>query len=136
MARGKKTEPQPVNTRTPDQTRLALKKLVRIFYDLQRLRLQTAGRTLNRATTIELHEIDIAILESRAKALHTAEKEALGDVQRHLKLIPFYRDVLSDKQRFKGIGPTMAGVILSEFTFAREDTVSSRTKLSRLQTAK
>jgi hypothetical protein len=116
---------QPSN-RTPQQSRLALKKKVRIFYDLQRLRIQCGGRTLNRAegAPIILHEVDVAILERRMKELHQAEKNALHDVEDHLKTMPFYEHVLSDKEQFKGIGPTMAGVILSEFDIEREDTPS------------
>lgn len=111
-------------TRTPDQSKLALKKKVRLFYDLQRLRLQTQGRTLNRAHPIDLHEVDQTILEARMKELHTAEKHALGDIHDHLKALPFYTKVLSDKVRYRGIGPTMAGVILAEFRIEREDTAS------------
>jgi hypothetical protein len=112
--------------RTWKQSQLALKRKVRIFYDLQRLRLQTAGRTYERpdGVSIELHEVDVAILEHRATELHTAEKNALRDVEDHLKTIPFYVQVLADKERFKGVGPTMAGVIVSEFDIEREDTVS------------
>lgn len=110
--------------RTPEQSRFALKKKVRYFYDIQRLRLQTAGRTYERANTIDLHEIDIELLNLRAKNLEKTEKEALGDVGDHLKTMPFYVKVLSDKTRYRGIGPTMAGVILSEFDIHREDTAS------------
>ena len=115
-----------LETRTPDQSRLALKKKVRMFYDLQRLRIQCGGRTLKRSEEmpITLHEVDVAILERRMKELHQAEKNALHDVADHLKTLPFYQKVLSDKERYKGIGPTMAGVILSEFNIAAEDTPS------------
>jgi len=113
--------------RTREQSRAILRKLVRNFYDLQRLRLQTAGRTYKKtgkAPPIELHELDKALLEQRAKELEKAEKVALGDVATHLKTIGFYKAVLSDKKRYKGIGPTMAGVILAEFDIYREDTPS------------
>jgi len=116
---------QEIN-RTPEQTKLALKRYVHFFYDIQRLRLQCAGRTYQRpdGVNIYLHEVDVAILESRAKGLEKAEKEALSDVAHCLQTIPFYTEILSDKSRFKGIGPTMAGVILSEYDINRYDTVS------------
>lgn len=130
----KKTEPKiekpkklDVNVeRSREQDRAALRRKVENFYDLQRLRIQTAGRTLKRAdgTDIQLHEVDVAVLEARAAELHTAEKHALSDVQNHLSTMKFYKDTLSDKVRYRGIGPTMAGVILSSFDIHRSDTVS------------
>ena len=126
----KGTEPTEIDAasavRTPGQDRMALKRKVAIFYDLQRLRLQTAGRTYERpdGSTIQLHEVDLAILERRARELKNSEKSALRDVLDHLRTMPFYNQVLSDKARYRGIGPTMAGVILSSFDIAREDTAS------------
>ncbi len=113
-------------TRTPEQHRLALKDKVRMFYDLQSMRLVNSGRIYKRpeGSTIYLHEADLAILERRAQEMHSAERNALRDVADHLKTIPFYVNTLSDKERYKGVGPTMAGVILSEFDIAREDTPS------------
>ena len=130
--------------RTREQGHYALKRKVRIFYDLQRLRLQTAGRAAAKPKTededappetvkpapndkrprIELHPADLAVLERRAKELEHAEKHALADVAEHLATIGFYRDVLSDKARYRGIGPTMAGVILAEFDIYRLETPS------------
>ena len=112
--------------RTAEQDRNGLSRKVRMFYDLQRLRLQSGGRTKPQTESgkIQLHEVDIAILERRSHELHIAERHALADVAAHLRTIPFYRDVLSDKKRFRGIGFTMAGVILSEFEIERQDTPS------------
>lgn len=112
--------------RSKDEERSGLMQKVRMFYDLQRLRIQVMGRVQNRAegTEIHLHPADVALLEMRANVLHTSEKEVLKDVQDHLRTIGFYKDVLSDKTRFKGVGPTMAGVILSEFDITKEDTPS------------
>ena len=122
---GQPLPPQPTD-RTYDQHRIALKKKVRIFYDLQRMRLQVSGRLYKRpeGVTIDLHEYDLKVLENRANDLHKAEVAALGDVKDHLKTIGFYKDVLSDKSVYKGVGPTMAGVILSEFNIYKEDTPS------------
>lgn len=130
----KRTNPAIATDRTREQSRLALKKKVRMFYDLQRMRLQCGGRIQPKAegNEIQLHEVDQAILESRAKELHRAEKDALRDVQDHLKTMPMWTDVLADKERFKGLGPTMGGVILSEFDIYREDTASKMWAFSGL----
>ena len=64
--------------RTPDQDRMALRRKVRIFYDIQRLRLQTAGRTYERpdGTEIHLHEVEqdrLARLEHRPEVIERFE---------------------------------------------------------------
>jgi hypothetical protein len=112
--------------RTMEESRQGLKFKTRMFYDLQRMRLQAAGRTYERpdGTTIQLHDVDVKILNARSDELMRAEKSALNDVADHLKTIPFYNDVLSDKVRYRGVGPTMAAVILSELEFERQDTPS------------
>jgi hypothetical protein len=131
----KKTE------RTPEQAREALRKCVRFFYDMQKLRIATAHRTRGdvlpdgeenptepppkgEMSRIELHEIDQEILALRAKQIHTTEKGVMTDIKALLGTMPFYVKVLSDKERFRGLGPTMAAVILSEFDIHRSDTVS------------
>lgn len=112
--------------RTSLQSRLALKKKVRMFYDLQRLRIQSAGRGQPKAenATVQLHEIDIAVLDARSNNLLKAEKDALADIEDHLRSMPFYQQVLSDKTRWKGMGPTMAAVILAENDIVRQTTAS------------
>ena len=113
--------------RTTDQDRFALRRKVRIFYDLQRMRMQVAGRTQKKAdgAEIQLHPYDLATLEKRAQELGESEKRALADVEEHLMSMPFYRDVLlTDREKWRGLGPTMAGVLLSEFDVRIADTVS------------
>jgi hypothetical protein len=111
--------------RTREERREGLKQKVRMFYDLQMMRMQADGRTKPRASgqILHLHEADKKILEIRAFELERAESNALKDVEDELELHSFYNKVLSDKEKFRGIGPTMAGVILSEFDIFREDTV-------------
>ena len=72
--------------RDPAQLKLALKKAVRFFYDLQRLRLQVSGRLYKRPAnvTIELHPDDLAVLEKRVAELEKQEKAALSDVKSFL----------------------------------------------------
>lgn len=113
--------------RSDAQQRLALRRTVRMFYDIQRLRLQTGGRMRpdpKSDNPIELHPVDLEILTNRCEALLREEKEALKDVQGQLRAIPFYVDVLSNKDLFKGVGPTMAGLMLAEFDIHREENVS------------
>lgn len=111
--------------RTPMQHRAALRRKVKYFYDLQRLRMQTAGRHKVKeggAHEVELNEIDLLLLERRSDTLLAAEKTALKDVDDHLKTDRFYMDYLKG---IKGIGPTMAGVILSEIDITRCETPSA-----------
>jgi hypothetical protein len=122
----KPENPKDEIQRTKEESREGLKCKVRMFYDLQRIRIQVAGRTYDRpeGQELHLHAADVEILKLRSGALETAEGLAFKDVRDHLRTIPFYRKVLSDKDRFKGVGPAMAGVILSEFDINRLDTPS------------
>jgi len=104
--------------------RLIMRKYTRIFYDLQRLRMQVGGRVKKTAADVELFEDDKAKLAGREQELKGVEKSALKDVTACLKHFTFYKDVLSDKTRYKGIGPTMAGVIMSEYDIYKADTPS------------
>lgn len=116
----------PLPPPTKDQVRAALRKYVENFYDFQERRIQTAGRTYRRpdGVEIQLHEVDVSRLQRASADLELAEKHALEDVAFALKQIGFYRDVLSDKVKYKGVGPTMAGVILSSFQIEREEMAS------------
>lgn len=112
--------------RTYEQRRLALRKKVRMFYDLQRLREQCASRTRKKAkgADVQLHEMDQVILENRAAEFHRLEKLAFKDVENDLKQMPVWTELLSQRPRFHGVGPTMAGVIVSECDIRRQDTPS------------
>ena len=112
--------------RTADQARVALKQMERNFYDIQRLRLQAEGRTTRKAdgAQILLHPDDLAAIGARKDELVLVEKHVLTDIQRLLDTMPFYQDVLSKKPDYRGVGPTMSAVILSEFDFARQTTPS------------
>jgi hypothetical protein len=111
--------------RSVKQSVLALRLKVKMFYDLQSMRIIAAGRTAPKAEdgAVQLHEADKFILTLRAQELDKAEKNALRDVSDHLESISVYVDVFSDKTKYRGIGPTLWGVILSEFDVER-DTVS------------
>jgi hypothetical protein len=122
---------EPPADRTKEQSLFALKKKVRMMYDLQRLRIQAAGRTKKKGedNPLQLHEVDQAILDARAAELEEYENYALADVKEHLKTIPFYLAFLKE---IKGIGPKMAGVVLTEFDIQREDTSSKMWRFAGL----
>ncbi len=117
----------PPPPRTPQQFNLALRRKVRLFYDIQEMRLAAQGRLLKKSPNnpIELHPDDLAKLKGRVEELEGVEKSALKIVAEHLDEVPFYVDVIkADRKRWKGLGPTMSGVILSSFDIEREDTPS------------
>jgi hypothetical protein len=138
MTKKKKPEPEqpevptevvpPLPPRTKDQFRLALRRKTRLFYDIQRMRMQAEGRLTKKSPTnpIELHPTDLARLGARVKDLAVAEKNALNDLDDHLMEVPFYREVIlpERKGQFKGWGPRMASILLSSFDIEREETVS------------
>ena len=134
MGDSPRPDPTPIQ-RTVDQSRLALRRKVRNFYDLQRIRLIVQGRLLPKApgSEIQLTEGDLEILKRRYESVHDEEKDALKDVEDHLMDVGFYKNViLADRQRWKGIGPTMAGVIISEFDIRRQENVSQMWKFAGL----
>jgi hypothetical protein len=113
---------------TKDQHALALRRKVKLFYDIQEMRLHTEGRLTPKATTnpIELHPDDLAKLQQRLDELALAEKHALADVEEHVESVPFYVACIAPhrKDRYKALGATSWGVILSSFDIVREDTPS------------
>lgn len=127
-------EAQEATDRTDLQSLLALKKKVRMLYDLQRIRIQVGGRNLIRPTkpgedevevvAIDLHDTDLAILDARQREFLASERAAERDVEAHIRTIPIGRFLLDNRERYKGLGVRMIGVILSEFTIERHDTVS------------
>jgi hypothetical protein len=96
-----------------------MRHAVRFFYDLQKLRIQSGLRA--GSTTAELSKRHQDALEVRSDLLRQLERNALGDVRRVLRKFPIYKLWLKDQ---KGIGPTMAGVILAEIDISRSETVS------------
>jgi hypothetical protein len=113
-------------SRSYEQNRDALRCKIRMFYDLQRMRLQAEGRILPKADAapIQLHEVDLNVLSLRVNDLAKAEKMALSDVEEHLHTMPIWTQLLSDRTRFRGLGVTMAAVIVAENDIRRQDTVS------------
>jgi hypothetical protein len=86
--------------------------LVRMFYDLQRLRLQAEGRVrAAEGGRVQLTAEDAKRIEAIMKSLYALEeKQLLKEVRRVVEahpVWPFFKAV-------KGCGPAMAGVLLAE----------------------
>lgn len=97
-----------------------LKSGVRFFYDLQKLRIQSGNRTSAGVDTNPLDELDKKFLEKTSDGLEVLEKDALKEVLRLLKPIPIYAWLKAQK----GVGPTMAGVLVSEIDITKCNTAS------------
>ena len=121
------TDPPPP-PRTKDQDRLALRRKMKMYYDIQGLRMQTQGRLTKKApgATIDLHPDDLSKLGSRLKDLEKVEDAALKDLEDHLDQVPYYRDMMfpQRKDKYRGLGVRMGSVIIASFDIDREDTVS------------
>jgi hypothetical protein len=100
-----------------------LKNAVRFFYDLQKLRQQASARASKKADAaqVQLEEEDKAFLDKMGGSLKDLEKDGLREVKRLLKGVPIWETFLKG---VKGVGPTMAGVIISEFNIENCNTVS------------
>ena len=109
--------PRPI-----DPKRFRLRRAVRMFYDLQRLRIQAGGRTEPKAVgaEIQLDSADIAFMNRTSADLNRLESAALREIEVCLdafRITPWLIGI-------RGLGPTMAGVILSEFDITIATTVS------------
>jgi hypothetical protein len=71
--------------------------------------------------TVELDDKDREFLASMGTGLNELEKQALRHVKARLKGIPIYEKWLKDQ---KGVGPTMAGVLLAQIDITRCNTPS------------
>lgn len=112
---------------TEDQ-RQRLREAVRFFYDLQKLRIQQGNRA--GSDTIMLDTRDIEFHDSRSKTLNSLERAELKNIERLCK--ESAPEIYKWLRAQKGIGPTMAGVILSEVDIYRAETVSALWKFAGL----
>jgi hypothetical protein len=97
-----------------------LKNAVRLFYDLQELRMQAGNRAARKTKDAKLDDHDRAFLDDTKRRLSELERNALKEVSRLLKNQPIW-DYL---QSVRGVGPTMAGVLIAEIDISRCNTVS------------
>lgn len=101
----------------------SLRRAVRYFYDLQKLRIQSGNRAgpQGEGAEAELDDGDQAFLERQSVGIKELEKSSLKEVSRLLKGEPIFERWLSEQ---RGCGPTMSGVILAEFNIENCHTVS------------
>lgn len=101
-----------------------IRRAVRYFYDLQKLRIQSGnrgGKQSEEAPAV-LDEDDKEFLAKQSTGLDTLEKDSLKEVKRLLKGLPIYEKWLKNQ---KGCGVTLSGVLVSEIDITRCDTVSA-----------
>lgn len=101
-----------------EATKTRLRRAVRHMYDLQKLRVQVSNRDSDAA---ELTEEDREFMASQATGLQKLEKESLKEIKGLLKVFPIYA-WLEDQ---RGVGPTMAGVLITEIDITRCETPSA-----------
>jgi len=107
--------------------REGLREAVRHFYDIQTVRMQHSGRISRKAAGNEvvISDEQRSAWAAQVKRLEGVERDALTVVKEKLERIPLWTEVLSqDDERWTGLGPTMAGVLLSEVDITRATTVS------------
>jgi hypothetical protein len=119
----RKPKAPPKPPADPPTHKQKLRAAVRFFYDLQKLRIQSGNRGGPQAEHAEaaLDDVDKAFLTKTSTGLDLLEKEGLHEIARLLKGVPIYETWLKDQ---KGIGPTMAGVLLSEINIENCNTAS------------
>lgn len=119
-------EEQPKTSNPEDDRRQRIRESVRFFYDLQKLRIQQGNRA--GSETIMLDEVDQNFHESRSVAMSSLERTELKNVERLCKKEKIYPWL----KKQKGIGPTLAGVIISEIDIHKAETVSALWKFCGL----
>lgn len=112
------TEEKPVPPYVP-----LLKHAVKFAYDMQQLRIQEGnrgGRQADHAPAL-LDEKHKLFFEDASDRLKGIEKDCFKEVGRLLKQVPIYNAWLKDQ---KGVGPAMAGVLVSSIDIEKCNTVS------------
>lgn len=97
---------------------------VKYFYDLQKTRISSHNRALRSVPTTELSDADKAFLQQMGDGLSSLEDDVLKTIKKMLKGIPIYEQWFSVRPDQKGIGPTMAALILTSFNIENCSTVS------------
>lgn len=112
--------------------RETIRTIVRTLYDFQDLRIRLAGRLRKKADgsdmkmregvdEIDLDESALPVMKSAWIVAEEKEAELKHVLDLELKGIPIYEQFLKGA---KGVGPQMAGVIISEFDIHKATTVS------------
>ena len=101
--------------------REVIRNMVKNMYDLQNLRIAAGNRQQRVNSVIHLDKKSQAFFKRQMEHLDSLEKEAEVEVFACVKTHPLWNAFMKD---IKGLGPRMAGVILSEFDIHRATTVS------------
>jgi hypothetical protein len=94
---------------------------IELFYDLQKLRIATSNRLSDGNSAIILPEDDRVFLTSIKEKVMGLEKDALTHVKHRCEGQPIYDEWIVNQ---RGVGPTMAAVLLSSIDIHKADTVS------------
>ncbi len=111
----------------------SIRTTVRTLYDFQDLRIRIAGRLRKKADSgdmempedtedIDLSNDALPIVKKTWEEMKKWEKELQKALISELKGVPIYEEFLKG---VKGIGPMMAGVIISEYDIYKAPTVSN-----------
>ena len=104
----------PTSTSNP-QSANSLRMAVRLLYDFQRLRIATDSRGTpkggKKPTPVDLTLADKVFLKSMGGGLHELERWTLAQVETYTTTFPINKWLREQK----GIGPAIAGFLLSEF---------------------
>jgi hypothetical protein len=117
---------------------IKLRNSAQFFYDLQKFRIATDGRACggdvegSAQPPAALDDSDMAFLAAMGASLGELEKQALTHVTKRLKGIAIYEEWLKHQ---RGVGPTMAAVLLSSFRIEIQDCVSQMWSYSGLAVA-
>jgi len=115
--------PELPHTEDDDTPRGQRRRAVRFFYDMQKLRIQSGARSSRKADHAEAQLSNRAKkkLDEQSELLHQLERNALWHINDLLKGEAIAEWLLA----IKGIGPTMAGVLLAEIDIHRANTPSA-----------
>lgn len=104
------------------ENQIQIRHSVGLFYDLQKLRIQSGNRTSAGVDTIELDDKAKVFVGDISNELKGVEKRALREINRLLRKEPIWGHWLKEQ---KGVGPTMGGVLIAYINVNRAPTVSS-----------
>ena len=115
------------------ENREVIRTIVRTLYDFQDLRIRLAGRLRKKANDedmdmppdsdeINIEDDALPIVKQTWEEMKKWETKLKKVLEDELKEIPVYEEFLKN---VKGVGPMMAGVILSEYDITKASTVSN-----------
>lgn len=113
-----------------DAQRDEIRYAVRALYDFQRLRIQAGGRQLQKdaGKKVDLAPGELGYMDTLTDKLASLE----AGVERHVEVLCAPHPMNAWLRGIRGIGPRMAGVILSELDATKYETVSKMWRASGL----